>query len=172
MAAGCPSAAAVARQRRERGTTDREHWGVSALHAAPGTPDDFAQLGHRAPDQRAGRAAAPRAAPAPSAVEGRSGAALAVPAARLAARVGHGLAAPPAPDASKASAERAKRRKQGKARRRGQGESAAPEGSGQGAASLVAALGAPGGTAGASKFAKNKRHRRPGRHGEAPAAAR
>ena len=31
MAAGCPTAAAVARQRRDRGATDKEHWGVVSV---------------------------------------------------------------------------------------------------------------------------------------------
>ncbi len=171
MAAGCPSAAAVARQRRERGTTDREHWGVPVLHGVPGGPDDAAQQEHRAPDRNAGRAAAPRVASAPSAVEGRSGATLAVPAAQLPARMGHSLAAPPVP-ASKSSLERAKRRKQGKARRRGQGEPAALDGSKQGAAGLTAAPGARGKQAGASRFDRNKQRRKPGRHGEVRAAPR
>ena len=35
MAAGCPTAAAVARQRRDRGATDREHWGAPVPSGGP-----------------------------------------------------------------------------------------------------------------------------------------
>ena len=35
MAAGCPTAAAVARQRRDRSATDREHWGVPVPSGGP-----------------------------------------------------------------------------------------------------------------------------------------
>lgn len=35
MAAGCPTAAAVARQRRDRGATDREHWGAPVPSCGP-----------------------------------------------------------------------------------------------------------------------------------------